>query len=161
MKFRYNIATLLCGAVLIICSGCTADEPIFSLNVGDTLPPFEVIMNDGSTVSDKTLAGFPAEIIFFNTSCPDCRRHLPKLEEEWQESKAAGKKITYICISRAEKSPTITAFWAENGLTMPWSAQADNKVYSLFASSIIPRVYSVSPTGIITRVRTGEYNDIE
>ncbi len=155
MNLREGLASLFCLAAATF-GGCVADgdEPVFSLAPGDTLPRFEVEMNDGTTISNTSLTGAPAEIIFFSTTCPDCRRHLPELEKEWQAAQATGDPTAYICIARAESAPSIAAFWAEHGLTMPWSAQPNDSVYKLFASSIIPRVYSVSPEGIITRVRT-------
>lgn len=39
----------------------------------------------------------------------------------------------------------VAAFWQKYGLTLPYSVQPDRKIYDLFASSIVPRVYVVSP----------------
>lgn len=151
-----NLRTLLCTLIAFIGTACISDsdEPVFSLAPGDPLPAFTVTLSDGTTVSNTTLLGNPAVIIFFNTTCPDCRRHLPELDRQYRQSLAQGNPTAYICIARAETAPTIQTFWEQNQMTLPWSPQPDDKIYSLFASRGIPRVYHVSPTGLITAVQT-------
>jgi hypothetical protein len=57
-----------------------------------------------------------------------------------------------VAISRAEGEQSVADFWSANNLQIPYSAQEDRKIYDLFASSVIPRVYFVSSSGIITKV---------
>lgn len=45
---------------------------------------------------------------------------------------------------------SILAAQTAERITLPYSAQTDRTVYSLFASSIIPRIYIVSPSLVIT-----------
>lgn len=143
MKHIYLIALLL----LAVISACTSDpEPDSRVKVGDSLPWFSVVMNDGRTVTPATLLGHEAVIVFFNTQCPDCRRELPLLQARYD----AYSEVEYVCISRGEGSQSISQYWADNGLTLPWSAQPDRKVYNLFATSGIPRTYTVSPAGLVT-----------
>ena len=42
------------------------------LQVGDMIPGFSVVMNDGTAVSDQALIGSVSFIMFFHTTCPDC-----------------------------------------------------------------------------------------
>ena len=56
-----------------------------------------------------------------------------------------------MAISREEDEASVAAFWADNGLQMPYSAQTDRSIYNLFATSIIPRIYFCSD-GIVTRI---------
>ena len=56
MKQVALILTLLCG--LLCASGCIKDEMGPELKVGDSIPDFNVVMNDGANVSDETLKGF-------------------------------------------------------------------------------------------------------
>ena len=47
---------------------------------------------------------------------------------------------------------SVAAYWKEQGLSIPYSAQTDRRIYNLFASSIIPRTYFCSADGIITQI---------
>ena len=47
----------------------------------------------------------------------------------------------YICIAREEGEADIVAYWEANHLTLPVSPQPDRRIYSLFASVGIPRVF--------------------
>ena len=66
-----------------------------------------------------------------------------------------------IAISRAEGEDLVVPFWEEYGLQIPYSAQNDRRIYELFASSIIPRVYFVSAQGIVTRVFIERFDEID
>lgn len=139
-------------------SGCVKDDPesSWSLEAGAKLPEFTVTMNDGRIVTPESLRGKESIIIFFNTSCSDCRRELPLLQQEYERMKEEGGGVEYICISREEDAASVESYWAANGLTMPYSAQPDRAVYNLFASSGIPRIYYVSPQLTITKAILAE-----
>lgn len=135
---------LLAAAIAVLAiAGCVGDpEPESRVSVGDPVPVFEVTLNDGSTFGRTQMAGKTTRLVFFNTDCADCRRELPLLQ---READAAGPATQYVCIAREEDAETIAAYWADNALTMPWSPQPDRRVYSLFATSGIPRVYTIGP----------------
>lgn len=136
------------SAVLLSC-GCVTDDDDygFGIAVGDRLPSFSVVMDDGSTVCSDDLAGEVSVITFFNTSCPDCQAELPVLQQSYLSH---GERACFICISREEDDRSVAAYWHDNDLTLPYSAQSDRRVYNLFASSVIPRIYVVSPDMIVT-----------
>lgn len=158
--------------MLIAATGCISD-PVpdygdgdgWKVAVGDTLPKFEVILNDGRRVTPETLRGDTAVICFFNTDCPDCRRELPLLQQAYdkrnpriesdrseQSDKPDKPGITFICIARNEEAPEIQRYWEEHGLTIPYSAQSDDSVFLLFAGWGIPRIITVAPDGRILRL---------
>ena len=130
------------------------------VRVGDRVPLFsvETVRADGTTASfsSERLTG-ETVIVLFNTACRDCQRELPRLNEFYLRHRGeAGFQM--VAISRAEEAESVAAFWKEKGLSIPYSAQSDRRVYELFASSIIPRVYFCSADGIITRMYVEEIN---
>ena len=67
---------------MLILSACIKEGPIgYELQVGDMLPDFEVVMNDYSKVSDDDLSKGVSVIMFFHTSCPDCQKALPVMQD--------------------------------------------------------------------------------
>lgn len=99
-------------------------------------------------------------IVFFNTSCADCQRELPRLNAIYEDSERLAEILPttvygpgrVVCIAREESSEDIERLWREKSLNLPYSAQPDRRIYSLFARSIIPRQYIVDPEGVVVRV---------
>lgn len=122
------------------------------VHIGDGVPTFSVVLHDGSTVSSQSLQGTPTVLTFFHTTCSDCQRELPMLQSLYETYAPSG--VRFVCIARAEDDDAITTYWRENGLTLPFAAQADRSIYEKFAKAYIPRVYVISKAGIITAMFT-------
>jgi peroxiredoxin len=144
-------------AVLAVLSGCIKEKQTGAdLKVGDRLPDFEVVMDDGTVVTDEILSETVSVVMFFHTSCPDCRQVLPQMQKVYDEYASADIRI--VLISREDPKESVESFWRENGLKMPYSAQNDRKVYEKFAATRIPRVYVNEKGGIIRYVFTDDPN---
>lgn len=130
--------------------GCIRDDDPDNVGVapGDKLPEFSVTISDGTVCGSQTLSGRWGVIEFFNTGCGDCRESFPVLQEV-SEYYQDNPKVEVIAIAREENSEDIETYWSENNLTIPWSAQPDRKVYNLFATVGIPRLYISNPDGVI------------
>ena len=149
---------------MLIVSSCIKDDPKGAdLIVGDRLPDFEVVMNDGTVVSDESLSGAVSVVMFFHTSCPDCRQALPHMQRIYDTY--ASKGVLFTLVSREDKAKDVDAYWKEQGLEIPYSAQADRKIYEKFASSRIPRIYINDRNGIIRYIFTDDpvpsYDDLD
>lgn len=129
----------VCAALALLLGSCVSDrEPESFVVAGDRLPSFTVTMNDGSVVeSPSSLEGKISVIAFFSTTCSDCRAELPELQAAYEQSDEA----VFVLIAREEDAASIEAYWHDNGLTLPYSAQPDRAIYNVFAASGIPRVY--------------------
>lgn len=126
------------------------DTPITNkVNVGDKLPTFAITMHDGSALTTADLLGKPSLIVFFSTTCGDCRRELPALNARYLQH---GADTTFVAISREQADAEVAAYWQAEGLSIPFSAQADRTVYSLFATSGIPRIYISDANGVVREV---------
>ena len=147
------LSTIICA--FLFSSGCIKDNVEGGeLKVGDRLPEFSVVMNDGSQVTDESLKGGVSCVMFFHTSCPDCQRTLPVIQQVYDEYTPKG--VIFTLISREEGVRSINAFWAQEKLSMPFSAQSDRTVYNKFAQTRIPRVYICDKDGIIRYIYTDD-----
>lgn len=153
-KLKYWNIMLAC----LMLWGCGSiheeDDVVERIVVGSRVPIFSVNVVDyeGLTTSFSTnrLYG-ETVIVFFSTQCKDCQRELPELNDYYLKHKD-DNGFQMVAISRAEGEQSVADFWSANNLQIPYSAQEDRKIYDLFASSVIPRVYFVSSSGIITKV---------
>lgn len=141
--YRGWLCFVLCLSACAV-TGCIEDdvepETEDEIAVGEKLPEFSVTMNDGSVVGTASLYGKPSCLVFFNTSCEDCRNELPVLERAYGTYGRDGR-VNFVLVSREQDAESVAEYWFANGLTMPYSAQTDRAVYTLFASSGIPRIY--------------------
>ncbi len=136
----------LATASLLLCCflAFAASESGEIIAPGHSLPPFCVTTDDGKRISNDSLLGKTSLIVFFNTSCRDCRRELPllqRLQREW------GDGVRILCISRAETAESVRRFWQQEALTLPFSAQSDREVYHRFARRGIPKLYVADRNG--------------
>ena len=142
IRFLLHIFCLLPCLLLAGCIAADNDEVVERVRVGDRLPVFsvdvidpEVSQTEHTVFNSQNLTG-EMVIVFFNTWCPDCQRELPLLKDYYVKRRDEG----------------VARFWSEHELLIPYSAQEDNRIYELFASGIIPRIYFVSAQGIVTRI---------
>ena len=109
--------------LLIACvfSGCINDdspEPeggMWSLQVGDRCPEFSVLTDKGDIVSNATIKGRGAVIIFFNTSCSDCQRELPKMQQIYEQYLQDASSVQWVCTARVEDASSSNAHFCVYG----------------------------------------------
>ena len=83
--------------MLAVLTGCIKEKQTGAdLKVGDRLPDFEVVMDDGTVVTDEILSETVSVVMFFHTSCPDCRQVLPQMQKIYDEYASTGVRIVLI-----------------------------------------------------------------
>ena len=153
MKTKVLYALWGCLGLFCACiSEKESDEPRADVvHVGDSLPDFSVEMDNGKVVASRNLRGKVAFIVFFNTSCTDCRKELPVVQQVYDRYGDNGR-MEFVPVSREEEAASVRRYWAEHGLTLPFSAQVDRAVYNLFAFSSIPRIYITDTASVVRYV---------
>ena len=162
MKKLLCLLYVIAGAVSL--TGCIKENVEGTdLKVGDPLPDFEVVMNDGRVVTDEDMKGEVSFVMLFHTSCPDCQNTLPSVQKIYDEY--VPESIGFALISREEGQESIDAYWSEKGYYMPYSPQESRDVYNMFAQTRIPRVYISDKDGIIRYIYTDNpipsYDDLK
>ena len=114
---------ILWGICLIL-AGCIRDDAAYGeagIVAGDTLPEFQVELDNGSMLATSDLQGKVSVLVFFHTGCPDCQQELPVIQQLYDLYRTNDSVAIY-CISREEAAEEID-------------------VYNLFSGQGIPRVY--------------------
>lgn len=184
MKTQNTICLHLLLLSVFLLSACVTEEdpdPV-SIASGAPCPEFTVTLADGSAVSTADLAGYTTLLIFFDTTCPDCRALLPVVQQVYESlgspslpgslstdapesddlpinAEVSGDPLhsgLVLAISRSQAAAEVLDYWEANALTIPVSPQPDRAVYDLFANTIIPRVYIISPSLTITHTYTDD-----
>lgn len=89
------VRVVLSLLLLVVAGGCITekDEPVVSLAVGDAVPQFSVTLDDGSQFDYDIVRRHPCVIVFFDTSCPDCRAALPVIQSVASELAASSSGV--------------------------------------------------------------------
>ena len=142
--------TIFCLGMLTACINDEKEEvqEYDVIHVGQKLPAFNVITNDGVHFTTESMLGHKSVVVFFNTTCPDCQRELPRIDSLYRAHQNDAL-FSLVCIARDQQQQPIQAFWVAKGLIMPYSPQTGRKVYELFARSVIPRIYLASTDGVV------------
>lgn len=153
---KYHFLLLIPVLLMLQLVGCSMnddEEQTERIKVGDRVPTFSLTVENGGQVRTFSTARLTGEtvIVFFNTSCSDCQRDLPLLNAYYLKHKDE-EGFQMVAISREEGDASVAAYWEANHLQIPYFAQTDRRIYNLFATSIIPRVYFCGADGIVTRV---------
>ena len=153
---KYHFLLLIPVLLMLQLVGCSMnddEEQTERIKVGDRVPTFSLTVENGGQVRSFSTARLTGEtvIVFFNTTCPDCQRDLPLLNAYYLKHKDE-EGFQMVAISREEGDASVAAYWEANHLQIPYFAQTDRRIYNLFATSIIPRVYFCGADGIVTRV---------
>lgn len=119
------------------------------LQVGDSVPAFQVVTITGQTISNKTLEGKRSLIIFFSTTCPDCHEQLPYANKAM---KVTGSGMNFIAVACDEGPEAVASFWKQAKLSIPVAAPGDRAVYDLFdrgSGTGVPQVYILDKDGTV------------
>lgn len=153
MRLIYIISLFIVLFALYFLTSCVKDnesddEIINYVQVGDMVPDFTVDDGEGSSFTSEDFIGKKSILVFFHTTCPDCQRELPVIEEAWQQIKDR-PEYQVITIARKESKVDVDMFWDKERFTMLKYQDPERKVFDLFASSTIPRIYLIDTNGII------------
>ncbi|NNE97886.1 MAG: TlpA family protein disulfide reductase [Pyrinomonadaceae bacterium] len=115
------------------------------LEVGARIPEFELTKSDGAKVSDKTLEGNPAVLVFWSLYCSKCKKETPAVNKITAKFSRKGVEIVGINIgeTREEIEKGIKSF----GISYPVAADPNKKVMKKFGAIGTPTIVFVDKTG--------------
>ena len=116
---RHEIFIVLHNSLLSLTACIREDLPAgsFALEKGDLLPEFSISNPDG-TVSNKDLENKFALIIFFSTTCSDCREAFPDISTLYNTYKD-NPSVRILLIARNETEEQVTAYF--RNISTIWS----------------------------------------
>ena len=122
------------------------------------MPAF-TISNETETVSTADLQNKMALIIFFSTTCGDCRQALPEMDRLYT-TYLNHPSVRVLLIARGQTEKEVRAYLDTTQYDPDFFTDPDKKVYSLFADNTIPRLFLSGKDGKILLTQT-EYVDSE
>jgi len=115
--------------------------------VGDKAPAFKCATLDGKVIDIKALRGKVILINFFATWCPPCNQELPVLQTKVYEKYKDNESFVLIILGREHSEEELREWVAKKGFIMPFAADPERKIYSLYAKETIPRNVIIDRAG--------------
>ena len=138
-------------AAVMLAGACVSDnlpgqEESSKVFEEDMAPTFTTTLLDGSTVSLEEYRGAPLLLILFDCGCPDCKNLLDDLHAA---IKAGTPTPRVLAIGRDGDAAAVATYREEHGYTIDMAPDPDRAVYSLYATTYVPRAYLIDGNGKI------------
>lgn len=163
MRFTSVTVSIFVLFTFLFVSSCIKEdgyEPLptaQTLEVGDMIPVFEVQDGAGKKLTNKDFLGKRSYLMFFTTTCGDCRRELPRIDDV---CKAVQHLPDYqvFAIARQQGKKETDEYWKDEEFTMPKFIDPDRIVYNQFAEQYVPRLYLIDAEGRIEWIQVEHFN---
>ncbi len=148
VKSAYSAAVILAFAATVSLTACLKDGSAETdrLSVGTPMPQFSVSGPEGA-VSTSDLTEGRTLVVLFRSTCTDCQRELPKVEEAFREI-GTESDVRFVAITKEDNYTTaVPEYWDEKGYTMPYYFDPGGPVFSAFRVTHIPSLYLFGSDG--------------
>jgi peroxiredoxin len=135
-------------SVLLLATPVAARPP----KVGDVAPPFELKLDDGSTVTLDDLRGNVIVLNFWATWCVPCLTELPLLDAVYANNSRFGLSI--FPISTADSAPLSKQKKALVNMRLPW-VRSIHGPYAVIKA--LPTNYVIDRSGHIRVAKAGAF----
>lgn len=145
------LATVINAQMLFVTKGADADI----VKVGDKIPAFDIVKDDGTAISSATLKGKVTLINFFATCCGPCQRELAEIQKTLWPKYKNNAYFAMLVIGREHSDADLAEYNKTKGFTFPLYPDKNRAIYNKFASNLIPRSYLIDKDGKVIYVNIG------
>jgi peroxiredoxin len=131
------------------------DENGEIVKVGDQMPSFTIVNDNGTKTVSSSLSGKVILINFFATWCPPCQKELAEVQSTLWPKYKDNKDFTLLVIGREHTDADLQKYNEKKGFTFPLYPDKNRSIYGSFAKNLIPRCYLIDKTGKVIYVTKG------
>ena len=149
---------IIVSILALVFTGCgmhvIEDLPTYEesslVNEGDNAPLFSATLIDGTAVSLADYRGEYMMLILFSHTCPDCKMLLDELQG-LINSEVPMPSI--LAVGRDATEEELREYSAAAGYTVAMVADADRRIFNLYATTYVPRVYLIDALGTVAMLK--------
>ena len=154
---KYLLASLL---ALLAFVGKAQEDNSDIVKVGDTMPSFTIVSDNGSKLQSASLRGKVILVNFIDTWFPACQKELAAVQQTLWPKYKNNKDFVLLVIGREHTEVELQKYNEKKGCTFPLYPDKNRAIYGAFAKNLIPRSYLVDKTGKVVYATKG-YSDEE
>ncbi|RHJ95162.1 TlpA family protein disulfide reductase [Parabacteroides bouchesdurhonensis] len=125
------------------------------VKVGDTMPTFTIVSDDGTQLRSSSLKGKVVLVNFFATWCPPCQKELAEIQSTLWPKYKDNDKFKLLVIGREHSDSELAKYNEKKGFAFPLYPDKNRAVYGAFATSLIPRSYLIGKNGKVIAATSG------
>ena len=115
-------------------------------------PPIQLL--DGTTLTPQQWQGRSAMVVFWETTCPFCKRHNAHLDKLFRSSTA--QKIRILSVALDTEASTVRSYMAANNFSFPVSLNGGVLRQRLTQRRVIPMTCTLDKQGRLLQAIPGE-----
>ncbi|MBR2497922.1 MAG: TlpA family protein disulfide reductase [Parabacteroides sp.] len=131
------------------------DENGEIVKVGDQMPAFTIVNDNGTKTASSKLSGKVILINFFATWCPPCQKELAEMQNTLWPKYKDNKDFALLVVGREHTDADLQKYNEKKGFTFPLYPDKNRAIYGSFAKNLIPRCYLVDKSGKIIYATKG------
>lgn len=151
MKRFLLTSLLLCLALVGRAQGSDADL----VKVGDTMPDFTIVRDNGERIASSQLKGKVILINFFATWCPPCQKELAAVQATLWPRYKDNPDFHLLVIGRQHNDVELAEYNKKKGFTFPLYPDKNRAIFAAFARNLIPRCYLIDKEGKVVYAGKG------
>lgn len=152
---------LVLGLLLLVAlAGKAQEDKADRIKVGDAMPAFTIVRDDGSKIATSAFKGKVILINFFATWCPPCQKELAEVQKSLWPKYKDRPDFELLVIGREHSDADLVKYNKKKGFGFPLYPDKDRAIFSAFAESLIPRSYLVDKSGKVI-LKTEGYKEEE
>jgi peroxiredoxin len=139
----------------------------YIVKLGQTIPDFDIVLPDGTTINTKALRGKVVMLQFTASWCSVCRKEMPHIEKEIWKKLKNNSNFALFGIDLKEEKDKVVEFQKQIKITYPLALDLEGKIFYSFAATEagVTRNVIVDKTGKIvfmTRLyKEDEFNEMK
>lgn len=134
---------------------CIAQEDSDIVKVGDVMPAFAIISDNGAEFKSSSLQGKVILLNFFATWCPPCQKELAAIQETLWPKYKNNANFVMLVVGREHSDDDLAKYNEKKGFDFPLYPDKNRAIYGKFAKSLIPRVYLIGKDGKVILTSKG------
>lgn len=129
------------------------------IKVGDQMPAFTIVSDNGTKMSSATLKGKVTLVNFFATWCPPCQKELADVQQKLWPKYKDNKNFQLLVIGREHTDAELAKYNEKKGFTFPLYPDKNRAIFGAFAKNLIPRTYLIGKDGKVIYAGKGYTED--
>lgn len=145
---------------LLLCVGCSPEQEIKELAVGDVAPDFAIKDLQDNIVMLSYYKNKPVVLRFFETDCRFCRADTPIINVYYNKYKDKGLEVFYIAANHETKEK-LDSFVGDLEIGFPVIHDKDAKIADLYNVFLYPQTIMIAPDQKVLAIIPGGVGEAE
>lgn len=147
---------LVLGLLLLaVVAGYAREDQADRVKVGDTMPAFTIVRDDGSKIASSDFKGKVILVNFFATWCPPCQKELAEAQKSLWPKYKDRQDFVFLVIGREHSDADLVKYNKKKKFDFPLYPDKDRAVFAAFADNLIPRSYLIDKDGRVIMATKG------